>query len=65
MSLRFQIPEPDANERSDEQYVPIPDWHRKILDERMAKYWAEGFEGTPWEEFERELLEEITKLTQK
>jgi putative addiction module component len=67
MSSRYYIlePEPEADERSEEEYVPIPDWHRKIIDERMAKYRTEGFEGTPWEEFEQELFEEIRKLTQK
>jgi len=36
---------------SEEEFVEIPDWHREILDERMARYSTEGLEGTPWEEF--------------
>jgi hypothetical protein len=43
----------------------IPEWHKKLLDERMAKYEAEGFKGTPWEEFKRELDQELNrKLTE-
>lgn len=40
----------------------IPEWHRKILDERMAKYSVEGFEGITLEEFERELADEFGEL---
>jgi hypothetical protein len=39
------------------EQVEIPDWHREILDQRIAKYRAEGFIGIPWEEFEQELTE--------
>jgi putative addiction module component (TIGR02574 family) len=39
----------------------IPDWHKEILDERMARYSSEGIEGTSLEEFEEELLELFTK----
>ena len=42
----------------------IPEWHRKILDERIAKYSAEGFEGITLEEFERELADEFGEFTE-
>lgn len=42
---------------SDAKYVEIPEWHRKILEERIARYRAVGIEGTTWEEFEHELTE--------
>jgi len=42
-----------------EKYAEIPDWHREILEEAMARYRALGFEGTPWEEFEKELDKEL------
>ena len=42
----------------------IPEWHREILDARMAKYSAEGFEGITLEEFERELADEFGELTE-
>ena len=49
---------PSDNVTSDENYVEIPEWHREILKERMARYEEVGMEGTPWEEFKRELIEE-------
>ena len=44
---------------SGKQYAEIPDWHREILEERMAYYREVGFEGTPWEEFKQELDKEF------
>jgi putative addiction module component (TIGR02574 family) len=41
--------------------IDIPDWHKEILDERMARYSSEGMEGTSLEEFEEKLLELFTK----
>lgn len=35
--------------------VPVPDWHRQILAERLAAYDASPSEGKTWEEFEEEL----------
>ena len=43
----------------------MPDWHLKIIRERMAKYEANGFEGTPLEEFEQELIEFEKKLIEE
>ena len=40
---------------SGERYVEIPDWHLRLLDERIARYRAVGVEGSTWEEFEKEL----------
>ena len=37
------------------RYVEIPEGHREILEERLAYYRENGFEGTPWEEFKEEL----------
>jgi YgiT-type zinc finger domain-containing protein len=44
---------PDANQ------VPIPDWHKKLLDERLAEYRAHPKRGRPWPQVRREIL---TKL---
>lgn len=46
---------------STEKYVPIPDWHREIIEKLMAKYRAIGFKGRTWEEFEQELNQELLK----
>lgn len=55
-SSQLPIPPEEYDVSTDEQ-VPMPDWHREILDELMAKYAANGFEGTTWEEFKKELTE--------
>ena len=39
--------------------VPVPDWHLEIIKERLAR--ENPDEGTPWEEFEKELLEQLIK----
>lgn len=41
--------------------LPVPDWHLKILEERLAECEKNGFEGIPWEEFEKELIEQLIK----
>lgn len=56
---------PEDYEVLDERQVPVPDWHLKIIRERMAKYEANGFEGTPLEEFEQELIEFEKKLIEE
>lgn len=45
---------PPSSEEPD--YLEIPEWHRKILEERMARY-DFSIQGTRWEEFEQELTE--------
>jgi len=39
--------------------VSVPDWHLAILEERMARYKSEPVEWIPWEEVEKELMQEI------
>ena len=41
--------------------VPVPDWHKEILAERLAAYRTNPSEGKTWEEFE----EKIRKLTRQ
>jgi hypothetical protein len=41
-----------------EYYVDIPEWHREILDEAMARYEAVGIEGRSWEEVQQDLIAE-------
>lgn len=45
--------------KPNENYVDIPEWHREFLEELLANYHENGFEGTPWEEFEQELEQEF------
>lgn len=39
--------------------VPLPDWHRQILDERLARDDAHPEEGLPWEEVKQEILRDL------
>ena len=39
-----------------EDRVPIPDWHREILDDRLADLQANPNASRPWEEVRAELL---------
>lgn len=41
-----------------ETYVEIPEWHREILEEAMARYEEVGMEGRPWAEVQQELIAE-------
>ena len=45
--------------RTGTRYAEIPDDHREALEKQLAYYRENGFEGTPWEEFEQELEEEF------
>jgi hypothetical protein len=39
--------------------VPVPDWHIAILEERMARYETEPVKWIPWEDVEKELMQEV------
>jgi putative addiction module component (TIGR02574 family) len=41
--------------------VPIPDWHREIIRERLAAYRANPDQSKEWEEVEREIASELSK----
>jgi putative addiction module component (TIGR02574 family) len=41
---------------ANESQVPVPDWHREVLHERLADYQANPDQGRPWEEVEADLL---------
>jgi putative addiction module component (TIGR02574 family) len=44
-----------------EDQVPVPEWHRAILEERLAEYEANPNDGRPWEEVEADLHAQLTK----
>ena len=54
---RYFLPETDESYEH-VWYVDIPEWHKELLLERMARYRTEGFIGRPWEEFEKEFMED-------
>jgi putative addiction module component (TIGR02574 family) len=39
--------------------VPVPDWHRQILEERLARDDVHPEEGLPWEEVKQEILRDL------
>lgn len=39
-----------------EDVVPVPDWHREILDERLADLDANPDAGRPWEDVKADIL---------
>lgn len=41
--------------------VPVPDWHRRVLDQRLAEYQADPNEGEPWPQVRDRLLEELAE----
>jgi len=45
--------------KSDE--VPIPDWHIRGLEERLAAMAKDGGRGRPWEEVRQELRDRLAK----
>lgn len=43
--------------------VPVPDWHREILAERLAAHHANRDQGQEWEAFEKDLTTELSERT--
>jgi len=41
------------------EQVPVPDWHKEVLTERLAAYRANPSEGKTWEEVEEEIRERL------
>ena len=36
--------------------IPVPDWRRRIVEERLARDEAHPEEGVPWEDVKKEIL---------
>jgi putative addiction module component (TIGR02574 family) len=41
---------------ANESQVPVPEWHREALKERLADYHANPDQGRSWEDVEASLL---------
>jgi putative addiction module component (TIGR02574 family) len=41
--------------------VPVPDWHRQILAERLAALRADEGNGKEWDEFEQDLKTDLNQ----
>lgn len=40
--------------------VPVPNWHREILAERLAAHRADEGKGKEWDEFEKDLTVDLS-----
>lgn len=40
--------------------VPVPDWHREIINERLAAHRANNDQCKEWEAVEREIMAELS-----
>ncbi|HYO15899.1 MAG TPA: addiction module protein [Thermoanaerobaculia bacterium] len=41
--------------------VPVPDWHRKVIQERLAAHRSDPGAVVPWEDARNELLASLNK----
>jgi len=46
---------------ADSSKVPVPEWHRPILDERLAEYYAAPDEGKSWPQVRDQLRRELAE----
>jgi putative addiction module component (TIGR02574 family) len=44
--------------------VPIPDWHREVLEERLKAHRANPAAGRPWDEVRAEILNKLQSRRQ-
>lgn len=44
---------------ADPDEVPVPDWHREVIAERLAAHRAGEGTSRPWEEARQELLSKL------
>ena len=47
------------------EQVPVPDWHREILAERLATLRKRPDEGKNWDDFDRELTKELDNKSEQ
>jgi putative addiction module component (TIGR02574 family) len=50
---------PWENPEADLQESPLPDWQRRLLDERMAEEDADPEAGSSWEEVKQRILDAL------
>ena len=44
--------------------VPVPDWHRDIINDRLAAHRATQDPAKEWDEIEREITAELSNRTE-
>ena len=45
--------------------IPVPDWHRRVIDDRLAAHRADPTAAVPWEEVREDLLEKLRNRPQR
>jgi putative addiction module component (TIGR02574 family) len=45
--------------------VPLPEWHRQVIRQRIAEHDANPSEGRPWEEVRSEIRTQLTRRSSK
>ena len=65
MSSELPTQEKISDEIFNDENRSIPDWHLAVLEERMARYGVHFPDGKPWEELEKELMQEIAEEIRK
>jgi putative addiction module component (TIGR02574 family) len=46
---------------ADSGALPLPDWHREVVSERLAAYERDPGAGRPWDEVKGEILSHLRK----
>jgi putative addiction module component (TIGR02574 family) len=41
------------------EQVPVPDWHRRIIQERLESYQADPTAGRPWVDVRTEIADKL------
>lgn len=44
--------------------IPVPDWHREIINERLAAHRTNQDPAKEWDELEREITAELSNRTE-
>ena len=47
------------------EQVPVPDWHREVLAERLSAIRKSPDEGKNWDDFDRELTKELNNSSKQ
>ena len=51
----------DSLVEADAEALPVPDWPRQVVDERLAAYERDPVAGRPWDEVKSDILSHLRK----
>lgn len=49
----------DSLDETDAEALPVPDWHRRAVSERLAAYERDPDAGRPWDEVKADILSRL------